>query len=347
MTIRERIDAFWSGEKPDEIPYAIYAWLFDSVADDPAWQPMMEAGLGVIRHMCCYTERMANVEIDRNRFSQDGHDMVRLTYTTPVGSVVETQANGWQGEHFLKTPDDYRVMTHIVENTHVEPDLARFEAQLAELGLNDIPLSLLSRSPYQRMLVDWAGVGQFPFHLADFPEAVEELYHALWKLYRRRVEIAASASNRFVHFGENFNAAAIGPARYEKYILPVYQECIGMLHDAGKVVGAHYDGHTACCAEVINRSPLDLVESFTEPPEGDQPLGVARANWPDKLIWCNIGVRDYQLPADVLRQRVLAMAAAGAPDGKRLAFEVSEHLPVDWRTAMPVVQAALAEMREK
>jgi len=345
MDFRERIDAYWSGERPEEIPYAIYEWLYSVERDDPAWRQMFTDGLGVIRHLCCYKEEMQNVEVDKATYDENGLTVLRLTYTTPVGSICETWRNGWQGEHFLKGPEDYRVMTYVAEHTIVRPDLEKFEADLAALAPHEVALSLLSRTPYQRMLVDLAGVGQFPFHLVDWPDEVRALYEALRRLFRRRVEIAAEGSSRFVHFGENFNADAIGPKRYEEFILPVYDECIDILHDAGKVVGAHYDGRTASCAEPIGRSSLDLIESFTEPPEGDLPLAQARAAWPDKLIWCNIGVGDYQLPPEELREKVLSMVAAGAPDGRRLALEVSEHLPVDWRTAMPVVLAALKKTR--
>ena len=343
MTFQERIEAYFSGERPDVIPYAVYEWLYTLGEDRGAWEKMFADGLGVIRHVNCYAEAAANVELEEKSYEEDGFTVMRRTYVTPVGSIYETWRNGWQHECMLTGPDDYRVMTYIAEHTVVHPDPDTLGPQLDSMPAHTVALAGLSRTPYQRMLVDLAGVGNFPFHLVDYEDEVRALYEALRKVYRRRVEIAAESPCRFIHFGENFNADAIGPKRYEEFILPVYEECIAALHAAGKVVGAHYDGRTASCAEVINRSPLDLVESFTEPPEGDQPLDVARANWPDKLIWCNIGVTDYQLPAEALREKVQSMVAAGAPDGKRLALEVSEHLPADWHESMPVVLEALED----
>ena len=344
MKFRERIEAVWAGERPDVIPYSIYEWIWSGQRHDPAWEAMFAEGLGLTHHVFAYDTEMQDVEVEDVRGQEDGHDVRRLTYTTPVGSVTETWADGWQGECFLKEPADYHTMVWIVDHTTITPRLDRIKAKLAACGPHEAVWSAMKRNPYQRMLVDWAGVGNFPFHLADFEEDVRALYEALRREFRKRTEIAAQAPGRFVHFGENFNAAAIGPDRYAEFILPVYEECIGMLHDAGKIVGAHYDGHTANCAAVINRSPLDLVESFTEPPEGDQTLAQARANWPEKLLWCNIGLNEYDLPLDELHDRIQAMAADGAPDGKRLAFEVSENLPANWRDAMPVVLAALKEM---
>ena len=37
------------------------------------------------------------------------------------------------------------------------------------------------------------------------------------------------------------------------------------------------------------------------------------------------------------------MVSQAAPDGRRLAFEVSEHIPVNWRESLPVVLEALKE----
>ena len=343
MDFHERVEAFLSGERPEVIPYAVYEWLYSVEQADGAWEQMFAAGLGMIRHVNCYTEQARNVDFEEKAYEEDGFVVMRRTYTTPVGSIYETWRNGWQHQCMLKGPDDYRVMTYVAENTIVQPDPDTLAPQLDSMPAHAVALAGLSRTPYQRMLVDLAGVGHFPFHLVDYEDEVRTLYEALRTVYRRRVEIAAESPCRFIHFGENFNADSIGPKRYEEFILPVYEECIGILHAAGKIVGAHYDGRTASCAEVIGRSPLDLVESFTEPPEGDQPLAVARANWPDKLIWCNIGVSDYQLPAAELREKVQSMVAAGAPDGKRLALEVSEHLPERWRESMPVVLQALKE----
>ncbi len=344
MTFRERIEAFWSGEKPDVVPYSIYAWIHEGVSDDPAWDAMFEAGLGLTHHVFAYDMDLTDVEIRDETTQEDGHIVRRLTYTTSDGSVTETCIDGWQGEHFLKTPEDYHVMAHIVDSTGVTPRPERIASRIEACGDHEVVWSCLKRTPYQRMLVDLAGVGEFPFHLADFPDDVQVLYEALYRQFRQRTQIVAESPGRFVHFGENFNGDAIGPERYAKFILPVYEECMGILHEAGKVTGAHYDGRIASCADVIAKGPLDLLESFTEPPEGDLPFDEARTRFPDKLFWANIGLGDYQLPADELRQRICDLVAAAAPEGKRLALEVSENLPGNWRDSMPIVLDTLNEL---
>jgi len=53
----------------------------------------------------------------------------------------------------------------------------------------------------------------------------------------------------------------------------------------------------------------------------------------------------YDLPPRALHDLVLRMVADAAPDGRRLAFEISEDLPPRWRESVPVILEALRETR--
>jgi hypothetical protein len=159
------------------------------------------------------------------------------------------------------------------------------------------------------------------------------------------VAIVAEGPGRYVSVLENFTAETMGPMRYGKYHLPVYNELFTQLQTAGKIVGTHYDGKLAACQELIAQAPMDLIESLTPPPEGDMTLAQARQAWPNKLFWSNINVSVYQLPPEQIRARILDLVQQAAPDGKRLAFEVSEHIPQNWQESMAVVLAALEETR--
>ena len=144
---------------------------------------------------------------------------------------------------------------------------------------------------------------------------------------------------------ENFTAETMGPDRFRRLILPVYKKCFPKLLQAGKVVGTHYDGKLDSCKEAIAEAPTQLIESLTPPPESDMTLKQCRQAWPDKLFWVNINVSAYALPRAELKAYVHGLIDEAAPDGKRLAFEVSEDLPVNWRESIPIVIEALEEHR--
>jgi hypothetical protein len=345
VNIQERIEAFWSGERPDQIPYTIYQNEWRHTADDPAWQQLFEDGLGVTWYLPPFRTEFHDVEIVDEEYVDGGRRMRRQVQRTPVGEVYATWAEGWHQKYFLETPEDYRVMTHIVEHTDVTPQYEAYRTWEEGLPPYCIAIPIIGRTPLQTILVDFAGLKNFGWHLFEYEEEVRELYDALLQKFRRIVEIAAQGPGRYVSNLENFTADTLGPRRYEEFLLPVYEECFPMLHEAGKIVGCHYDGRTASCRKQIARAPIDLIESLTPPPEGDQTLAEARTAWPDKLFWSNINVSCYDLPPQELKKLVLERVQEAAPDGRGLAFEVSEQYPANWKESMPVVLEALKETR--
>ncbi|PTX94379.1 hypothetical protein [Opitutus sp. ER46] len=345
MNIRERIDAFWSGERPDQIPYTIYWNEWRHTCKDPGWQPLYDLGLGVTWYLRSFEMRMRGVETDDRTWEEGGKTLRRLTRKTPIGEVYTTFENGWRQKYFLETPEDYRVMAYIVEHTDILPAYAAYQAQADALPPYGIAIPELWRTPLQQIQVDLAGLENFSFHLIELEEEVRLLYAALLKQFRQISEVVAKGPGRYLSNLENFMANTLGPKRYAEFHVPVYEECFPILHAAGKLIGCHYDGQLAVCRDLIAQAPIDLIESLTPPPEGDLTLAEARAAWPNKLFWSNINVGCYELPEAQLRELVLKRAAEAAPDGRRLAFEVSEQYPENWRTSMAVVLKALQETR--
>lgn len=345
MNIRERMEAFWSGERPDQIPYTIYDWEWRHTADDPAWQPLFAEGLGVTFHIPTVRETRNGVEDTTETWMEAGREHSCRTLRTPVGAIFETFIDGWRTKFLLETAEDYAVMTDVVRRTHIEPDYAPYLNQAATLPDYGVAMVNMHRTPLQVILVDFVGAGQFPYHLYDFQAEVAELYAALLVNFRRTVELVAAGPGHYVAVLENFTAEMLGPARYRDLLLPVYNELFPTLRGAGKIVGTHYDGRLASCRSLIAGAPIDLIESLTPPPEGDMTLAEARAAWPDKLFWSNLNIGCYGLPPEALRQLVLERVAQGAPDGRRLAFEVSEQFPANWRESMLTVLQALRETR--
>lgn len=341
MNIHERLEAFWLGEKPDRIPYTIYLNEWLAHQRDSAWDPMFRDGLGVTWHISAFKLEMRGVEtITRIEERREGTFVIKVM-KTPMGEISQSTRDGWQDRYFLRTKEDYRVMTDIVRRTSIAPRYDEVAAKTETIQPHGVSLLYLGRSPLQQILVDMAGLEAFSYHLADYEDEVRTLYDALLTLFRKKVEITAGCPGRFVSAFENFTSESLGPERFKEFLLPVYEECFPELHDAGKIVGCHYDGRTAGCRDLIARAPIDLIESLTEPSEGDQTLSEARSVWPDKLFWCNIRVGDYGLTPEQLRKKVLALIGEGSVEGRALAFEVSEQIPPNWRESMPVVLAAL------
>jgi hypothetical protein len=344
MNFCERMNAFWSGERPDQIPYSIYDWEWRHTADDPRWQALFDLGMGVSWHFPTFERHTPGVEVIEESYREDGHAMTRRTLKTDFGSIYETYVDGWQRKFLLETPEDYAVMTRIVQQTELRPVYEQFLAQEAALGPHGVALVDFGRTPNQTILVDYVGLANFALHLFDLEAEMMALYDALLARFRRSVEIVAEGPGRYVCVLENFTSETLGPRRYEQLLLSVYEEYFPTLQNAGKIIGVHYDGHLASCKDLIARAPIDLIESLTPPPEGDMGLDEARQAWPDMLFWSNINIACYDLPPDELKMLIAERATQGAPDGSKLAFEVSEQSPANWFDSLRVVLETLREI---
>lgn len=342
--VREQLEAFWSGERPDRIPFTTYESKIPADWSDPVIQQMFADGLGVLRFVPTWETEYENVAISDETVTIGGREMQRQTWRTPVGDLSATWAGEWHQKYFLETADDYRVMTYIVQHTQTRPAYDAFRAAEAALPPHVIAVPRMGRTPLQTILVDYAGLANFAIHLYEYADEVRALYDALLVNFRRLIDIVAGGPGRYVNVLENFTAETLGPRRYAEFLLPVYEETFGTLHAAGKVVGCHYDGQLRAVKDLVAGAPIDLIESLTPPPEGDMTLAEARAAWPDKLFWSNVNLGCFELPPAELKREMARRVAEGAPDGRRLAFEVSEDRPPRWRESMPVILDALREI---
>ena len=344
MNIHERLEAFWCGEKPDRIPYTIYQNEWRHTQHDPAWQALFEAGLGVTWRVPSVKVIRRDIEFRQETYTENGRVFTRRAMITPVGEISTVSAEGWTQKYWLETREDYGGMIYIAKNTQYAPDYAGFLVKQEQIKPYGIALIAAGRTPLQTILVDYVGLENFAYHLYDYAAEVAELYDALLTGFRRQVELIAGGPGRFVSVLENFTAETMGPVRFAQYHLPVYKELFPVLQQSGKIVGTHYDGKLACCKDLIASAPIDLIESLTPPPEGDLTLDQCRAAWPEKLFWVNINVSNYDLPPQELKELVAKLVSQGAPEGRRLAFEVSEQYPHNWKESMPVVLEALNEI---
>lgn len=345
MEIHDRLQAFWDNRAPDIIPYTIYHNEWKNVKHDPAWKAMMDAGLGITMHVPSAQVTYEGVDATHDEYVENGKTIRRITWSCPAGELVEESADWWPRQHMLKGAKDYAVMTWIVQRARVEPNPEGFDRAMVEMGPAGVPLAFPGRSPFQRILVDWAGMEEFSYHLAECPDEVDELHDALMAHMLEVITVTAEGPGKYVAVLDNFTAEAVGPARFARYHMPFYHDIAPMLHQAGKIIGVHYDGRTAAVADMIREAPFDALESLTNPHEGDVTIGEARRQWPDKLIWCNIRVGDYQLPPDQLREHVAELVQTGSTGGAGFALEVSEDIPDNWRQSMPTVLQTLQEMK--
>jgi len=341
MTTRELLTEALNGRTPDTTPLSFYSWMVPDVTADPI-RRLLDQGMGLCHH-CPVVKEVEHGVKNSAEDRVEGHHHYRIQRKeTPAGTIQRVTLNGWHHEDWIKTPQDYTVRQWIVENTELVPDYEAFERADAVAGDCGVPVITGSRTPAMSINVDWAGTQQFCLDVAVELDELMALFEAEKKQFLEETRLIAAGPGRFVKWFENLTINMLGPQRYKDLLVSVYDEAVPILDAAGKRVMVHYDGALKVIADQIARAPFHMVESLTEPPEGDMTYDECRAVWPDKVLWGNVNVDLYHAPEAELRE---AIAAKRERAGKRgFAFEISEDWPATWETCMPIILDTLREL---
>lgn len=342
MTTRERMLIALEGGTPDQTPLSIYNWMMKEPYLDQ-WRRILDAGLGICQH-CNVVKYVEHDVVDREEEKTVGNDTFRIfTKATPVGTLRRILRNGWHHEDWIKTPADYKIRQWIVEHTELIPEYAEYDKAVALAGDYGVPVVTGSRTPAMSINIDWAGTTQFCLDLAAGVDELYELYEVQKKQFLHEVKLIAAGPGRFVKWFENLTIDMLGPHRYQQLLMQVYHETIPLLETSGKKVMVHYDGELAMIADQIATAPFHIVESLTEPPEGNMWYDECRRVWPEKILWGNVNVDLYYRPESVLKEAIWAKRERAGKRG--FIFEISEQLPTNWSECIPVMLRALEELK--
>jgi len=95
----------------------------------------------------------------------------------------------------------------------------------------------------------------------------------------------------------------------------------------------------ACVAE----TPIDIIEAFTPPPDGNLPLDRARDAWRGKAIWINFPSSVHLAEPERIKQVTREIVAQAAP-GNAFALSVTENIPASvGARSLRAIAEALAE----
>ena len=136
MTRYERIMTASQKERADKLPFVIL-WRHSQMGW--AERESRNRGMGISWQRPPYRQKMHGVKTSEAQATSSGETVIRRTYTTPVGSVYldEKREPGvgqwiaskswrdvmpWQIDRLIKEPEDYEVVTYMVENTEYVAD---------------------------------------------------------------------------------------------------------------------------------------------------------------------------------------------------------------------------------
>ena len=346
MTVRENLEAALRGEPVEQIPFALYDGFFNGAAG-PALREI--EGLGAINTARPWECAYESVQVE-TRELPDGADLT--VYTTPVGELSQRRSiesgygSMWTLEHLVKRPEDWRVVQYIIEDTHYAPAPEAFEDADERMGEQGIVMASVERMPFQRLWIEFGDIEQLCYLLADDRDKLDRMISAMTLKQVDCWKLVAQSDAEFVWAPDNLTSDLLGPELYRRYAQPYYEALAEVVHAHHKLIVAHFDGHLAALAELIAATPIDVVESFTPPPNGNISLREAWQAWAPKVLWVNYPPSGHLAEPEQIKARVKKLVAE-VPEWRRLAFELSEDVPEDLVAInCAAIQETLEELAE-
>jgi len=231
---------------------------------------------------------------------QDKPGVTFAEFITPRGKLTtrnrllpEMVASGaipYMEEHILKSQEDYRAFAFIIEHAEFIPLFDSVLEKQEGMGNIGFVVPMLSRSPFQQILINCVGEISLFHMLSDSPEYVEKLLALLDERYLTDIKYLAELDWPYVEFDDNLDGVMTNPRLFEKFSLPYYHKYTDLLHAQGKKVGSHTDGNIKPLLGLLARSGLDVCESFTPAPVTECTFAEALEAWKNEgpIIWGGI-----------------------------------------------------------
>jgi len=324
--LRDRIQTVINGGVADMTPFTIYQGIWEIISPSTA---MDIPELGVVACPRLYEVTYENVEL-LARHLDDGS--VEHTIVTPLGQLHKATrresgyGSTWTVQHYVKHPDDYEVLAYLLEHSSVKPSEAALRQAQAAAGDRGVLLAWMPRAPFQRTWIEYTGIERLVFDLQDCPEVVHHIFDLMLEDSRKVWNILAGLPITLLWCPDNITSCITGRRWFEEYLLPYYEQAAAVLHPAGKKLCCHLDGLLRDIAGLIARTPIDVVEAYNPPPDGDVTVAEALRIWPDKVIWANFPSSMHLASEDEIEALTRELIAQAAP-GHRFLLGVMEDIP--------------------
>lgn len=347
MTIRERILAAMRWEEPDRVPLTVYDWMLPRGGTE---RGLREAGVGLIVRLPAHRVEHRQVEILSREHWERGRKFIRRTIRTPVGEVSQLlepdpayETSNWIHEHFIKSPEDYRVMEAYVQDPVYRDNREAIREAVRRVGEDGIVFVRVAKSPIQEILYQMMGIEQFAVDFHEHRDRLDSLHACLVKRYQDLYAFAAESPADILQLGDNISADVVGVERFRSYLMPEYVKLSQAMAGTGKLLAVHMDGRLKGLVPEIAEAKFDIMEAMTPPPMGDVSVREARAAWPGKALWINFTSPIHLQPPAVIEAHTRQLLAE-AGSRKGFAVSVTEDAPVEaLEQSLAVIARVLAE----
>lgn len=336
MTPRGRVEAVLRGQRADRVPFIIWD---NKLPDGALGQAVLAAEACVIVKSGILRQELRTIDCQEQVSSgRDGRTRRRTTYHTAAGELTTTAVvepwTVWREEPLFKSPADYDALLALAGDREYTSDYERFLADDRRYGDSGLARPATEKSPLFELMYDIMGLATFALEWHERRGRVLELYRALAANQRKRLAILADSPAQYAVVEGNVDFSVVGAERFKEHYAPAIRSACELMHARGKIAGAHLDGNNARWAELVAPLPLDLIESFTPPPDCDMPLADALRLWPGKVLMVHFPSSIHLAGPDAVRAEARRLLAEHA-GCRRIILGEMEDVPCN--DALPIL----------
>lgn len=217
------------------------------------------------------------------------HGALSMAYELLPDMVAAGQAP-YLREHPMKNLDsDLTTLEFIVAHAEFVPKFDRLREIQEILGVNGFVVPLVTRIPFQQILLDYLGEVATFYALVDQPQGIDRMMRLLDDQMTEALNSLAGYDHPYVETPDNLHGLMTNPKLFRQYCLPHYRKYAGILHSQGKKMGSHTDGNVKPLLKLLPESGLDVCEAFSPTPLTDCTFDEAWDAWPNgPIIWGGI-----------------------------------------------------------
>ena len=341
MTLRERVSAALKGEMPDQIPFTTYP----NFVPDDVLARLGGLGLAIFQRVPPFKRHRPNVTVEREEICGEKYPTFITRFKCPVGELTQKEVvepgygSAWITEYLVKRPEDYAVLEFFIRDEVIESDIDQFAERDKEIGDRGMAVPNAADPTMQELWRRYTGMERFSLDWFDCRDEVRRVLDALLERNREIWQIAADAPSDFCISGGNISGDIIGPPMFEELVMPHFLAEAESLEGSGKRTLNHMDGFLQSLKESIAGCPVNVVEAFNAPPDGNLSVTEARRAWPDKVVSINFPSSVHLQSLDMVRETTIDLLRQAIP-GDRFVMGITEDVPLH---LVPKTLATIAE----
>ncbi|MCS7179732.1 MAG: hypothetical protein NZ891_00040 [bacterium] len=331
MEPRERVENVLKRKRPDKIPFTIYE---NKLPQCTVERILRNNGLCIVKRISVYKTIYPNLSFKTITYTEKGITYTKTIIETTLRELETTQRKTsetgdfttWRITHLFKSPDDYKKIRFMINDTNYIPCYEKFFELEKECG-NDVFLrGSIAPTSLHQIMIDFMGIEKFSEEWVERRDEIENLYKIMTEKLKDIYKICAESPCFAFNFGGNETGNVMGRERFEKYVLPLYYEAGEILHKKGKVFGSHLDGNNKVWADLIQKAPLDYIEAFSPYPDTDMKFEDAYNLWKDKILWINFPSSLHLASEEKIKETLIKFIEYSKNDF-RLIIGITEDIP--------------------